>query len=142
MVYDYLGESNNHTISRGLLSNSTRNNTKAQGYIFDKLAEFRAAGYYHISNYTKSPVEYDAWFKTKLSGYIQSRIYSGQSDVANIEQIFHYVFEKNSWADLENRKQLRYNVINYPIKQMDTFTSSSYACEYLCKYITNNYIFL
>ena len=131
----YLGYSNDHTISKGLLSNSVRNNETARGYIFDKLAEFRAAGYYHISAYEKSPVEYDAWFKNKLSGFIQNRIYNGTMSGSDVEQCFHYTYERNSWAFHEHHNSLKWNVICYPTNeklQMDTFTSSSYACEYLC----------
>jgi hypothetical protein len=58
------------------------------------------------------------YFKSKLIGFVQSRLYQGDWNLENLEQDFNYRFVNQSWAEKIGPKKGDLNVFN----------SSSFAC--------------
>lgn len=61
----------------------------------------------------------DSWedyFRSRLIGFVQSRLYSGEWNLDNLEQDFDMKFVNGSWMDTKLRKQ-----------ELDVFVASSYA---------------
>jgi hypothetical protein len=77
----YLSDS---TVSGGQVRNSTRT---PKPFILNQLDLFRNAGYYKTYE-GKETETYDHWFKTKLSGYLMSRLYNGTYKEDDVLQDF------------------------------------------------------
>lgn len=126
-------------VSGGTLTGTTRNSLKE--FKLDKLDLFKEAGYY--LNYNGEALEtFDCWFNQKIAGYLQSRLYLGSYDSANILQDFAYNYTSQSWADLESRRQdnLRKKDLGYylngdEVTELTVFNSSSYANQSLSRWI-------
>jgi len=60
---------------------------------------------------------WESYFKSRLIGFIQSRLYQGQWNLENLEQDFELKFIKGSWMDTKLLKT-----------DVNIFTASSFAC--------------
>jgi len=120
----------------GTLVSSTRT---PKNFALSKLEAFRSAGYY--INYTGDPMTtFDHWLHTKISGYLQSRLYLGKFNDEDVLQDFAYNYERHSWSYMENKRQ-RLNPLHYRISSESVsptytiFNSSSYANQSLSRWL-------
>jgi hypothetical protein len=102
LTYTYSPDSPSDTlIHSGTLRNSTR---IPKSFTLSKLDAFREAGYY--VNYSGNvDTTFDHWLKTKIAGYLHSRLYLGNYEDNDVLQDFSYNYESRSWAHLECRRR-------------------------------------
>jgi hypothetical protein len=70
---------------------------------------------------------WEDYFKSRLMGFIQSRLYNGNWNLENLEQDFEMKFVRGSWMDTKLRKE-----------DHNVFVASSYACYSLLNIFRHN----
>jgi len=73
---------------------------------------------------------WDAKFKSKLIGYIQSRLYQDKWNLDDIEQDFELTYGSGSWMDYASKK--------WTLPHMDVFNSTSYASHSLLNFLRHS----
>jgi hypothetical protein len=123
------------SIHGGTLTTSTRT---PKEFTLSKLNAFIEAGYSpsyegHISH------TFDKWLETKISGYLQSRLYAGRYDAENLIQDFSFSYEHHSWSSLEETRHSNPHpyILNSSsdIPPLTVFNSSSFANLSLCRWL-------
>jgi len=78
---------------------------------------------------------FDNWFKTKLYGFLSSRLYMGSWNTDLINQCFLYTYKEFSWSDLDTKRKSKTIIRNGLLEntEMTIFNSSSFACAYLAQ---------
>lgn len=112
----------------------------------------------NISGTSVDVVHWEKWFKMKIAGWIQSRLYLGEWANPDINQCFKFVYQRGSWCDTKLaklcikvrtqkvREWVRYKnpdkipkeVMDLYNNQLDIFNSSSYACHSLLNLLRYN----
>lgn len=140
LTYTYNPNSPSDTlVNSGTLRNSTRT---PKDFELHHLDAFRKAGYY--LNYSGQISEtFDHWLKTKIAGYLQSRLYQGSYETSDLLQEFAYNYIPNSWAHLETERRTAASKkgLTYLLNQdkdvpaFTIFNSSSYANQSLSRWL-------
>jgi hypothetical protein len=80
-------------------------------------------------NYQGNKSSWTEYFKNRITGFIQSRLYQGKWNLDNLEQDFHMTFVNKSWLTTKLVK------LNW---ELDVFNSSSFACYSLANMLRYN----